>query len=111
MINGAGVPMKATASTLRRYRAQFGRDLLQDFPAMQKAIAGGAPSSEALDMVTDLAFIMAKQADPAGVPGDPLEWMDSFDVWPVADIADEVVFLWAESQGFTREAEGEAKNA
>lgn len=110
-INGAAVPMKATASTLRRYRAQYGRDLLEDFPQIQAAMAaGGAQNGKALDMVSDLAFIMAKQADPQGVPGDPLEWLDSFDVWNVADFAADVVYLWAESQGFISEAEGEAKN-
>lgn len=109
-INGAAVPMKATASTLRRYRAQFGRDLLEDFPKIQKAMTEGTPNSAALDMVSDLAYIMAKQADPQGVPNDPLVWLDAFEVWPVAEFAEEVIYLWAESQAFTREVEGEAKN-
>lgn len=116
-IGGQSVAMKATASTLRRYRAQFGRDLLEDFQTIQQAMGfseadpGTAlPAAGAvLDLVADLAYIMARQADPS-VPVNPEDWLDRFDVFPVDVFASDVVLLWAESMGMLSKEEEDTKN-
>lgn len=116
-IGGQSVAMKATASTLRRYRAQFGRDLLEDFQTIQQAMGFSEadpgtvlPAAGAvLDLVADLAYIMARQADPS-VPVNPEDWLDRFDVFPVDVFASDVVLLWAESMGMLSEEEEDTKN-
>lgn len=96
-IGGTPVPMKATASTLTRYRNQYGRDLIEDFQKVQQATAG-AITSEAIDIFVRLCHVMARQADPTIEP-DPFDWADRFDVFPIREILLPVVDLWAESMG------------
>lgn len=91
-IGNTDVTLRATASTVRRYRAKFGRDLLLD---MQK-FTNGEQNGEALESILNLTYIMAKQANDK-IPDDIDEWLDSFDVFPIADISQEVVTLWMNS--------------
>ena len=91
-IGGTDVTLRATASTVRRYRAKFGRDLLID---MQK-FTEGTQSGEALESILNLTYIMAKQANDK-VPDDIDAWLDGFDVFPIADISQAVVTLWMQS--------------
>lgn len=86
------VTLRATASTVRRYRAKFGRDLLLDMQAFTE----GKQSGESLEAIENLVYIMAKQADDQ-IPDDIDEWLDSFEVFPLSDIAAAVVTLWTQS--------------
>lgn len=100
-INIAGKPveLKATASTLRKYRNWFGRDLIADFKKMQAAFALGDEvevTGEAIEIVELLTFTMARQADKT-IPADIDEWLDQFDSFPIQDFAVDVIMFWAES--------------
>lgn len=96
-IAGRDVELKATASTIRKYRAWFGRDLLVDFKKLQSSVAEGhEATTDAIEIIEDLTYVMARQADPT-LPKDIDEWLDSFDAFPIQDFAVEVVSLWAES--------------
>ena len=106
-IGGTPVPMKATASTLTRYRNQYGRDLIEDFVTVQKAMNDDTISGEAIDIFVRLCHVMARQADRTIEP-DPLDWVDRFEVFPIREILIPVVDLWAESMG-TRVEEAEKK--
>ena len=102
-INGTPVPMKATGSTLRRYRALFNRDLFTDFNKVKKAYDENAEvSGEIVDIIQNMAYVMAKQKDST-LP-DVEEWLDSFDSFPVGDIAADVANLWAASMETTSKA-------
>lgn len=95
-INEVAVPLKATASTLRRYRALFNRDLIADFTTVKKAYdTNGDVTGEIIDIIQNMAYVMAKQARPS-LP-DIETWLDSFESFPVADIAVDVANLFAES--------------
>lgn len=91
-IGDKDVTLRATASTIRRYRAKFGRDLLLDL----QAFTGGAQTGESLEAVQNLMYIMAKQANDK-IPDDINEWLDQFEVFPLTDLAVPVVNLWTES--------------
>lgn len=96
-IAGKEVELKATASTLRKYRNWFGRDLLVDFKKIQKASAGGSEATtDVIEIIEDLTYVMARQADPT-VPGNVDDWLDSFDAFPIQEFAFDVISLWAES--------------
>lgn len=110
VIDGREVRFRATAAVPRLYRIKFRRDILQDFNAVQKAVeraqeaakaAEGedtAPASslplEALELFEDMAYIMAKHADPEGVPGDPGEWLDTFGVFSIYHVFPVIRALW-----------------
>lgn len=96
-IDGRDVKFKATASTIRRYREAFGRDLLLDFQTLQKATGTGSLSAETLTIFEDLAFIMAKQADPE-IPETADEWLDSFDMFSIYVVLPQIVELWKLSE-------------
>lgn len=93
-INGVKVPFKATASTTRRYRQRFGRDLLADMQKLAKSIGDGTDLSAAnLEAFENIAYTMAKQADDS-IPNDPDEWLDQFDMFSVYQVLPEIIGLW-----------------
>ena len=105
IINIGEIPVafNATASTLTRYRNQYGRDLIEDFAVVQGATQQSTISGEAIDIFVRLAHVMARQADPTISP-DPLEWVDRFETFPIREVLIPIVSLWAESLGTTVEA-------
>lgn len=106
-VSGKDVRLKATAATLRRYRAWFGRDLLKDFKKVQTAFEKEEEVTEEIfELVNCLFYTMARQADST-VPEDVDDWLDQFDTFPITDIAIAVVTLWAKSL----EVDVELKNA
>lgn len=93
VIDGKNVRFKANGATPLRYKAQFGRDyfkeLLKMSPLEKVAKKKGnveAADLEALDfeVLYNISWIMAKTADPT-IP-EPLEWLGSFDVFPIVEI-------------------------
>lgn len=90
-INGQKVPFKATASTTRRYRQRFGRDLFSDMEALMKN-AGNLTGAN-LEAFENVAFIMAKQADP-NIPDDPDEWLDNFEMMNIYEVLPQLIELW-----------------
>lgn len=97
-VDGKQVPFKATAGTIRRYRARFGRDLLLDFKTLQdEADSGDALTATSLTIFENLAYIMAKQADPS-IPEDPDEWLDGFEMFSIYVVLPQIVELWKLSE-------------
>lgn len=97
-IDGRDVRFKASAATIRNYRAQFGRDLLLDFQQLQTAAGSGQSlTAETLTIFENLAFIMAKQADPE-IPDSPEEWLDGFDMFSIYVVLPQIVELWRLSE-------------
>lgn len=102
-INEKAVPLKATGSTLRRYRALFNRDLIDDFNTVKKAYdTEGSVTGEIVDIIQNMTYVMAKQAD--NTIADIETWLDSFETFPVGDFAADVANLWAESMFTTVES-------
>lgn len=93
-IDGKAVPFKATAATIRNYRTRFGRDLLLDFQKLQDdASAGQNLSVDTLTIFENLAYTMAKQADP-NIPDTADEWLDGFDMFSIYVVLPQIVELW-----------------
>lgn len=89
LVDGIEVPFKASAAVPRLYRLKFGRDIYRDFAALQSAVEESedeksdekktsALSIESLEVFENVAYIMAKHADPEGVPSEPDEWLERF---------------------------------
>ena len=97
-IDGRQVAFKASAAVPRIYRIKFGRDIFADIDRLIEATEGQTPESSALDLETlnifeDVAYIMAKYADPA-VPDTPEEWLDGFDMFSIYFILPQIIELW-----------------
>lgn len=87
------VNFKATASTTRRYRDKFGRDLLVDLNALLPGMQNGEVTANDLEIFENLAYIMAKQGDDT-VPNDPSQWLDQFELMEIYNALPELMSLW-----------------
>lgn len=93
-IDGKQVKFKSTGAYLLKYKAQFKRDAIQDIFKLAAAIdqdTNEIKNIEALDLEIfyNLVWTLAKTADPSIPP--PMEWLDSFSVFPLLDIIPDVV--------------------
>ena len=109
-IDGIDVPFKASAAVPRLYRLKFRRDIYQDFAALQKSVGEKTEESSALDIESlevfeNIAYIMAKHADPTAVPDSPEEWLDEFSTFSIYHVLPEIIELW----GLNIQSEVESK--
>ena len=80
-IDGKEVTFKASAAVPRLYRIKFGRDIYKDLRQLEKSVGENDEDNSNLDlfsleMFEDLAWLMARHADPAKVPDSPEEFLD-----------------------------------
>ena len=99
LVDGKEVPFKASAAVPRLYRMKFGRDIYKDFAALQKCVSEGDEEKsslniESLEVFENIGYIMAKHADPDGVPASPDEWLEQFNTFSVYQILPQLIELW-----------------
>lgn len=102
-VGGVEIPMRASALVPRLYRVKFGRDMIRDMNNLEKKMKpadGGETALDALDAMDltvfeDVAYILAKHADPE-VPSDPDEWLDSIPgVLSIYEALPQILALWS----------------
>jgi hypothetical protein len=102
-IDGKKICFKTNGATPLRFKAQFGKDYFKEI--LKLAPLEKLKSKKKLD-VSDLdlldfevfyniSWIMAKTADPT-IP-EPLEWLEQFEEYPIAEIIPELQDLMAAS--------------
>ena len=95
IIDGQKVKFKTNGATPLRYKAQFKHDFFKEILKLLP-LANMDPSqlnAERLNTLDfevffNMAWIMAKTADPK-IP-EPMEWLETFDEFPIADIIPEI---------------------
>ena len=92
------VAFKASAAIPRIYRLKFQRDIYKDLAVLEKSIGDGKEESSNLDMFSlemfeNIAFIMAKHADPS-IPDTPEEWLDNFNTFSIYQVLPQLIELW-----------------
>ena len=87
-IDGKQVAFKASAALPRIYRLKFQRDIYKF----------------SLEMIENIAFVMAKHAEPA-IPNTPEEWLDGFNTFSIYQVLPQLIELW----GLNVKADVEAK--
>lgn len=92
-IDGRPVKFRASAATLRLYRAKFNRDLLVDLKVMGDVAQSGEMPQTATETIERLAWTMAKQADET-VPDDIMAWLDEFSPLAIFNATPEIFKLW-----------------
>lgn len=97
-IDGQEVEFKASTAIPRIYRLKFQRDIYKDLAVLEKSIGDGKEESSNLDMFSlemfeNIAFIMAKHADPS-IPDTPEEWLDNFNTFSIYQVLPKLIELW-----------------
>ena len=109
-IDGKDVEFKASAAIPRIYRLKFHRDIYKDLRDLEKAVDSSSAEESNLDlfsleMFENIAYIMAKHADPTTVPDSPEEWLDEFSTFSIYQVLPQIIELW----GLNVRADVEAK--
>ena len=109
-IDGKEVEFRASAAVPRMYRVKFGRDIYKDLRSLEKSVGDGNGESSdrdmfSLEMFEDLAWIMARHADPKNVPDTPDEWLEQFNTFSIYQVLPELIDLW----GLNVQTEAESK--
>ncbi|MCH3943063.1 MAG: hypothetical protein WAY93_05690 [Atopobiaceae bacterium] len=98
-VGGRTVAMRATAATPRHYRIRFRRDLFADLIKLSNKVKDkseeeAALSIDDLSIFENVAYVMAKDGDPSGVPDDIDQWLDQFDMFSIWEVLPQVLDLW-----------------
>ena len=98
-IDEKDVVFKASAAIPRIYRLKFQRDIYKDLSDLQKAVDSSRAEESNLDLFSlelfeNIAYIMAKHADPTAVPDSPEEWLDEFSTFSIYQVLPEIIELW-----------------
>ena len=98
-IDGIEIPFKASATIPRLYRLKFGRDIYRDFSALQKNVRENDSENsgldiESLEVFENIAYIVAKHANPDNVPDTPDEWLEQFNTFSIYEILPKLLELW-----------------
>ena len=109
-IDGKDVMFKASAAIPRIYRLKFHRDIYKDLRDLEKAVDSSSEEQSSLDlfsleMFENIAFVMAKHADPTAVPDSPEDWLDEFNTFSIYQVLPEIIELW----GLNVQSEVESK--
>lgn len=117
LCGGTEIRLKASALVPRLYRFTFGRDMMKDMNKLRRAYNKATDIPEdateeqredaqlsALDLTIfeNVAFIMARHADPKNAPATPDEWLDSLPgVFSVYEVLPEILEMWQLSTATT----------
>lgn len=114
VIDGKEVEFKASAAVPRIYRMKFRRDLFMDLQKVAKSVDKKGKKKdnqksdipiENLEMFENIAYVMAKHADPKNVPTDIMEWLDQFETFSIYKVLPAILELW----GMNEETKSQAK--
>ena len=92
-IDGKQVPFKASAAIPRIYRIKFNRDIYKDLRSLEKAVGEGDENLFSLEMFENIAYVMAKHADP-NIPDTLEEWLDAFNAFSIYQVLPSIIELW-----------------
>ena len=102
-IDGKEVKFKASAAVPRIYRIKFGRDLFVDLQKIAKSVdAKGKKNKkenseipiEDLTMFENVAYTMAKHADPKNVPENIMGWLEQYETFSIYTVLPAILELW-----------------
>ena len=98
-IDGMEVPFKASAAVPRLYRLKFHRDIYKDFASLKTDVEEGDENKseldiESLEVFENIAYIMAKHADPENVPDSPDDFLERFNTFSIYEILPQLIELW-----------------
>lgn len=98
-IDGRDILFRATAAIPRLYRIKFGRDIMQDMKDIQQAVEKAENGEEPipvklLEVFENVAYLMARHANPQMPEHSVEEWLDSFNTFSIYEVFPELLELW-----------------
>lgn len=111
-IDGREVRLRASAAIPRLYRLKFRRDIIQDMASIQRSMerekenvsdsdtGKDGPSTlplEALTLFENIAYLMARHADPQQVPDSVDGWLDGFETFSIYQVMPVIQEMWEEN--------------
>lgn len=98
-IDGREVKFRATARTPRLYRALTGRDMIKDMNRLKRSYDNKKENDNDLDIIDlqifeDVAYIMARHANPDIEEKTADDWLDTFDMFSVYVVLPHILDLW-----------------
>ena len=112
-IDGIEVRLRASAAIPRMYRIRFRRDIIQDMSSIQRAISQARENVtklntdendevsslplDALTMFENIAYLMARHADPEAVPDSVDAWLDGFETFSIYQVMPVIQEMWEEN--------------
>lgn len=108
-VDGRDVRFVSSAATPLRYRELFGKDLLRELKAVSdemkdgKADAPGLPI-HALEVFINMAYVMARDGDPAMTADTPAAWLEGFSPMFMYEVIPVVQALWSGNMARLEEA-------
>ena len=89
------IKLKTSGALPRIYRIEFNRDIFRDINLLATIEDPDKLEAESTAVFENVAYAMAKHADPGGTPDDILEWLGGFDdPNTIYDMMDDVIALW-----------------
>ncbi|MEE1162944.1 MAG: hypothetical protein UHU21_04540 [Lachnospiraceae bacterium] len=109
-IDGKDVTFRASAAIPRMYRIRFRRDIYQDMAQLTREVDANDPNKseialDNLEMFENIAYLMAKHADPDNVPNTPEDWLEQFNTFSIYTVLPKIIELW----GLNTEQQAESK--
>lgn len=96
-IDGKEIKFRATAAIPRLYRIKFGRDIMKDMQDIQKAMEKSDKEPipmKMLEVFENVAYLMAKHANPAMEAKTVEDWLDGFDTFSIYIVFPQLLELW-----------------
>ena len=108
-LDGRDSPLRGTAAIPRLYRIKFGRDIMQDMKDIQQAVEKAENGEEPipvklLEVFENVAYLMARHANPQMPEHSVEEWLDSFNTFSIYEVFPELLELWRANNGTLAES-------
>ena len=113
-IDSKKVKFRASATVPRLYRRFFGRDIFKDMQSLSKKADeaekdGKQVEIDDLEMFENVAFVMAKHADPSQ-PDNADDWLEQFDTFSIYQVLPQILELWRLDNATTVESKKNSCN-
>ena len=92
-ISGNEIKFKSSGALPRIYRTTFNEDLFADISKLEGTKAEEALSADVISTLENVAFCMAKHADPS-IGGDIIAWLEQFETFALVQALPEILDLW-----------------
>lgn len=95
-LEGHDIGLKVSAGTVRAYRDQFGKDLIQDMGVIeQEILANKTMTVESSQIAENIIWLMAKEYDPDIEPID--KWLGNFGPYFIYGAVVYVITMWRDN--------------
>ncbi len=99
LVDGIEVPFKASATVPRLSRIKLGLYIFRDLQSLKSTVDENDSENsgiqlESLELFENIAYIMARHAEPEKVPDNPDDWLEQFNTFSIYEVLPQLMELW-----------------